>query len=799
MRPNLQPPRSPMRPRPWTALVSALALTVSLACGAPSLEEIRALQDAGAYEESLEPLREILSGDPDNAEASYRLGMALLRTGRMSQALWPLRRAADSDDFAKPAGLILASTLLSMSNFEDAYDSASRVLERDPENEAALTTRSRAALEGKRPLDSLADVERLLTLNPENLEAMAMRAAILADMERWDEANESFEASYEMAKAQSSPFIVRTCMVWAKSNAVRGDLERAVAGVDKCLADHRDDPAAVPTAVGAYQELERPDRAIALLGEALDKNPDDVQTVTAYAGFLKAAGRQDEAEQLMLEAAERLNAPALWSAVATQRAAQRDYTGAREALEKTRELTRDNSESLRFAIAVLYIDEGNLEKGEELMQSLEEDLFREILAGRLALERGDPAGALELLEPTIVQWPNYEPTRMWAARAALELGDVDRGLRQLREATRVAPKESNGGVLLARHYLAQGDRKAAYELARRHLKERGFTSPEAHLIMARSATAIGRYGVAMADLEKLAAIPGQEPLAYAEMADVERAKDGLDAALASVESRTLDLSDPANSVLLFKRLDLLFDVGRTQAAVELATGLRDRSPEDARLHAILGQTLLRTGDAGGAIAEFDRALALDEEDAMALAGRAQIARATGDAAGAVALFDRAAAADPEQPAYRYGAAQARLAAGDVEGARRELKELVHAHPELGGPANDLAWLLAESGESLDFALRLAQRAKTLSLQAEVLDTLGWVHFKRGELAEASDAFREAIELNPEYATARYHLGLTLAKQGERQAALEELRSAVASGGPDAEAARTEIARLQSAE
>ena len=62
-------------------------------------------------------------------------------------------------------------------------------------------------------------------------------------MERWDEANESFEASYDMAKAQSSPFVVRTCMVWAKSNAVRGDVERAVAGVDKCLADHRDDPA----------------------------------------------------------------------------------------------------------------------------------------------------------------------------------------------------------------------------------------------------------------------------------------------------------------------------------------------------------------------------------------------------------------------------------------------------------------------------------------------------------------------------------------------------------------------------
>ena len=78
---------------------AALALALALGCGTASMEEVRALQDAGAYAESIEMLRDILAQEPESAEASYRLGLALLRTGRPGQALWPLKKAADSDEF----------------------------------------------------------------------------------------------------------------------------------------------------------------------------------------------------------------------------------------------------------------------------------------------------------------------------------------------------------------------------------------------------------------------------------------------------------------------------------------------------------------------------------------------------------------------------------------------------------------------------------------------------------------------------------------------------------------------------
>lgn len=62
------------------------------------LSEIEALQDAGRFDDSIAPLRELLERDPDRAEAHTRLGLALLRTGQRSLAVWPLEKAVASPD-----------------------------------------------------------------------------------------------------------------------------------------------------------------------------------------------------------------------------------------------------------------------------------------------------------------------------------------------------------------------------------------------------------------------------------------------------------------------------------------------------------------------------------------------------------------------------------------------------------------------------------------------------------------------------------------------------------------------------
>jgi Flp pilus assembly protein TadD len=61
---------------------------------------------------------------------------------------------------------------------------------------------------------------------------------------------------------------------------------------------------------------------------------------------------------------------------------------------------------------------------------------------------------------------------------------------------------------------------------------------------------------------------------------------------------------------------------------------------------------LEKGDRAGALADFDRVLALDAKDGVALVNRGVVLAATGDTARARADFEAALAADPQNEKAR---------------------------------------------------------------------------------------------------------------------------------------------------
>jgi tetratricopeptide (TPR) repeat protein len=83
--------------------------------------------------------------------------------------------------------------------------------------------------------------------------------------------------------------------------------------------------------------------------------------------------------------------------------------------------------------------------------------------------------------------------------------------------------------------------------------------------------------------------------------------------------------------------------------------------------------------------------------------------------------------------------------------------------------NDIAWKYAEAGESLDKALELCQRALDLgsSHPELVYDTKAWVYLKRGNLKEAREQIKNALEIAPDNEGLKRHLSLIQsAIQGE---------------------------------
>ena len=104
---------------------------------------------------------------------------------------------------------------------------------------------------------------------------------------------------------------------------------------------------------------------------------------------------------------------------------------------------------------------------------------------------------------------------------------------------------------------------------------------------------------------------------------------------------------------------------------------------------------------------------------------------------------------------------------------------------------------SEQGEKLDTAQQLAEIAyASLASVPEVMDTLGWVYYKRDMLGLALPVLRRASEQDPNNPQYLYHLGMLYAKNGDEAKARSTLQRALAMR-PDFEGANDARAALAS--
>jgi len=358
--------------------------------------------------------------------------------------------------------------------------------------------------------------------------------------------------------------------------------------------------------------------------------------------------------------------------------------------------------------------------------------------------------------------------------------------------------EANAAQLLARIHYERGDYQQAVNFSSAALRRsRDAREADDFILASRALTKLGEYDKARAAATTLGQIPGQKPASVAELAQVAHAEKGPQSAIDAIAESGLDLSDTSNAQPLRVLIDNLLELDQGSKALTTVDATLARNPDDAELHAIRGTVLIRLRRSDEAAQEFEAARKLDPEDATALAGLATLAGNARDFGKAIELFDLAAKAGGEGTgAYAYSAAQLTLQLGNEADAMERLGNIVRQHPGHAGSRNDLAWLLAESGGNLDTALSLAEDAQRLEPSPDILDTLGWVHIKRGEGAAAAAALEKALEQEPESASIRYHLGTALAMAGDSERAREMLESALDTEGFDeADAARRELAKL----
>jgi len=107
-----------------------------------------------------------------------------------------------------------------------------------------------------------------------------------------------------------------------------------------------------------------------------------------------------------------------------------------------------------------------------------------------------------------------------------------------------------------------------------------------------------------------------------------------------------------------------------------------------------------------------------------------------------------------------------------------MKKVIELEPEHSQALNYLAYSWAEQGEQLEKAEVYARRAVAKEKNDPfVLDTLGWVLYKRGDYKKAAEVLEKAHKLQADVGIIAEHLGDVYVKLNQNEKAFEKLQKA----------------------
>jgi tetratricopeptide (TPR) repeat protein len=149
---------------------------------------------------------------------------------------------------------------------------------------------------------------------------------------------------------------------------------------------------------------------------------------------------------------------------------------------------------------------------------------------------------------------------------------------------------------------------------------------------------------------------------------------------------------------------------------------------------------------------------------------------------AIARFEAAIRSDPKHAAAYLSLALLYEREKDYRSAMDVYGRALDENPRFWFAANNLAFLISETSnekQALTRAATLAENAlKQRPNDPAILDTLGWVHFRRGDLKQARVLIEQALAAAGDSALMSYHYGAVLLKAGDEEDARRKLEKAL---------------------
>lgn len=746
--------------------LALLALVVAIAGCTSSHERFagymahgRQLLAAGNLEKASIEFRNALQIEPRSVDALYLNGRVAERRGSIREAVDYYQAALDVQPADDRARASLAKAFVLAGATQRALELIAPGLLDHPDNPDLLAARAAALHQLNDDGEARADAERAVRLAPTNDNAIAVLAALALRS-----GEKALAVSLARNAVDKAPDSIDLRRILAGVYLSADEPRQAEEQMRKIIALEPGEMTPRLQLASHFVRVHDPDAAQRVLEDAVRDLTHKDAAKLALVDFITTQRSRDQGEKTL--AAFIAKDPGNDDLRLAMGTLLQNTGASQEAIDVYREIIRRDglgSKGLaaRDRIAAMELTRGHNEVAAKLLAEVLEESPRDddalILRANIAMARNDPTSAIIDLRAVLRDQPKSVVLQRSLARAYLAKGQPALAEETLRYAVAVVPEDISLQTDLAQ-VLVQTDRAAQAASLLEEAVNTAPQNPELREALVRAYLAdrdLGQARIAAEGLQRLRPdAPEGYYLAGLVAHDQKRFEDS-DRDLA----QALELQPGAINILTtLTRFGL--ERGRAAAVVQRLERALERDPNNVEILNLLGGTYLQIKDLPHATETLDKAVALAPRSWTSYSGLAQVRLASNDPEGAIQEYLAALRLAPGQPRLIAELAALYEQQGRIDEAIGCYEQLLRSDPDSQQlAANNLAMLLVthrSDQTSLDRARSLTARFD-LSTNASLLDTTGWVHFKRREYQDAVSLLERAADHAPDSKVIQSHL------------------------------------------
>jgi len=697
---------------------------------------------AGRHETAEKQLLEYMEDFPGDLDGKHFLGLVYLRQGRTEDAIAQFDEIIEKEPQRVETLVLLTRAYEQSREWPRAEALCEELLERFPTDSRLLSvlTQSQSML-GKQE-EALATCRRLIETRPDAPSYRMRFAQMLLANKRAEEALERVR-QWRKAGPDSSLLVA----LEADATLALGKLDDAIGVVKSAYEKSPEDFSTGLILSGLYARLGKPEEARETAETVLSRSPENPGVVRAVAKVYTDMGDPARAWEL-LHGTKDLWKDDLRAALEYSRAGLK--TGNGEEVSKfleTLSVQRPNDPNVATMMGMLRGAQRRFEEAIEhftkasRMQPDNAGLRYELSKCHLGL--GERAAAERELELALALNPRLMPARLLYTTVLRQNRKVDEAIAVAEDILKDAPGREDVHVQLCEMLVLSGnviDSAEAVKVA----KARFPKAPWPYLMAAKMAVIAGKNDAAIAEIESAIKKFPESLRLHSELAGV------------------------------------LILVGRKEDAVKRVEEFAAKHDDSYAAHVTVGRFLERAG-------RIDEA----EKKLLAVAERFELAQACGelgdfykrrkDLESVVSSYEEGLKRFPGNGALMLGLAQGLMEMKETARANKVYRDLLAQNPRNALALNNLAWNLSQEDVDLSEAVELAGRAaKEAPGNTFILDTLGFIYLKRGEIDKAERIFRRCVSRQPEVPVFRFHLASALIERKANDEAMEQLTKALES-------------------